>query len=439
MRKNAESIINKLNSFGFETYMVGGCIRDECMGLVPKDYDITTSATPDQIMEVFHDSHIIRTGIEYGTVVITVDHIPYEITTYRKDGKYSDGRRPDNVEFTTSLLDDLSRRDITINAMASDGIDIIDPFNGKMDIEHKVIRCVGDPNERIAEDALRMLRIIRFASKYKFKIDFETSKAIRKNAHLLSNVAKERIRDEFDQIIMTDFGLDRLCYYNLMQYIYPDFMKLFKVKQNNPYHSYDVGNHTLLSVAFSGKEDLRIDLALFLHDMGKIETRTTDENGIDHFKNHAKFSASKAQQFLDEYKYSNKIKDDVLILIKYHDIEFIPEKKYVKKMLNKIGSELLILLCYVKIGDIAGQNFDLYSKRKNEVLDFLSIIRNIIEENNCFQIKDLKVNGYDIMKLGIQEGREIGRSLNFLLEAVINEIVENDKEKLIEYFGRYIK
>jgi len=432
MRINAENIIKKLNDFGFEAYLCGGCIRDECMGLIPKDYDITTSATPDQIIEVFHDSHIIRTGIEYGTVVVTMNHVPYEITTFRKDGKYSDGRRPDTVEYTTSLLDDLSRRDITINAMARNGSEIIDPFDGKKDIENKIIRCVGDPNERVIEDALRMLRIIRFASKYNFEIEQKTFDAIQEGLSLLSHIAKERIRDEFNQIIMNKDGLYMLVYSGLMYMIYSEFLKLFDVEQNNPYHCCNVGHHTIRSIESIEKKDLRIYLALLLHDMGKIETRTTDENGIDHFKNHAKISVIKADEFLREYKYDNKTREDVLTLIKYHDIEFISEKKYVKKMLNKIGQELLTLLCYVRIGDISGQNLDLFEKRKNKVLQFLEIIDIIIEENSCFQIKDLKINGYDVMALGF-EGEKVGIALKELLNCVINEVVENDKNKLIDY------
>jgi len=432
MKENAISIIKKLNEHGFEAYMTGGCIRDEYIDLIPKDYDLTTSATPDQIMKVFHDYHIIPTGIKHGTVTIMIDDIPYEVTTFRKDGQYSDGRHPDSVEYTTSLLDDLSRRDITINAMASNGSEIIDPYGGREDIKNKIIRCVGDPNERIAEDALRMLRIVRFASRYEFRISYETFNAIVYNGSLLLNVSKERIRDEFNKIIMTKFGLDTLVYTNLMDIIYPEFLKLFKIKQNNPYHIFDVGKHTLLGVRNSNKKDLRVKLALFLHDLGKADTRTTDENGIDHFKYHAKFSVTKAQKFLKEYKYDNKTTEDVLTLIKYHDIEFIPEKKYVKRMLNNIGQELLALLCDVKIGDISAQNPDFFDQRKSEVLKFLEIIDEIIKEESCFQIKDLAVNGYDMIELGLRR-EEIGFALNKLLEVVIDGVIENNKEDLINY------
>jgi len=435
MIKNAEKIIKKINDFGFEAYLCGGAVRDMVMNDAPKDYDITTSAIPDQIMKIFDNDRIILTGIQHGTITIIIDDIPYEITTFRKDGKYSDGRHPDSVEYTTSLLDDLSRRDITINAMASNGFEIIDPYGGIEDIKNKIIRCVGNPNERITEDALRMLRIIRFASKYGFAIESETFHAIENNAHLLSNVAKERIRDEFNQIIMNDFGLDLIFYSRLMKYICPDFLKLFDVEQNNPYHIYDAGNHSLISVLYSGKKDLRVHLALFLHDLGKAETRTSDENGVDHFKHHAKFSVTKAQKFLREYKYDNKTREDVLTLIKYHDIDFIPEKKYVKRMLNNIGQELLVLLCYVKIGDISAQNPDFFDQRMNEVLSFLKIISEIIQEESCFQIKDLAVNGYDMMELGLKR-EEIGFTLKKLLEIVIDGIVENNKDDLINYLTK---
>jgi len=441
MRENAILIIEKLNEFGFEGYMSGGCVRDEYMGLTPKDYDLTTSATPDQITEVFHDYRIIPTGIKHGTVTIMIDNIPYEITTFRKDGKYSDGRHPDFVEYTTSLLDDLSRRDITINAMASNGSEIIDPYGGREDIQNKIIRCVGDPNERIAEDALRMLRIIRFSTKYNFEIDIRTFSAIQENYHLLSNVSKERIRDEFNQIIINDFevfGLYALIYSGLMEQIYPEFLKLFDIEQNNPYHFLNVGHHTLTAIRNSPNKDLRVKLALFLHDLGKVDTRTTDENGIDHFKYHAKFSVTKAQKFLKEYKYDNKTREDVLTLIKYHDIEFIPEKKYVKRMLNNIGQELLVLLCDVKIGDISAQNPDFFDQRKSEVLKFLEIIDEIIKEESCFQIKDLAVNGYDMIELGLQR-EEIGFALNKLLEVVIDGVVENNKEELINYLTKNLK
>lgn len=438
MKENAISIIKKLNEHGFEAYMTGGCIRDEYIGLIPKDYDLTTSATPDQIMKVFHDYHIIPTGIKHGTVTIMIDDIPYEVTTFRKDGQYSDGRHPDSVEYTTSLLDDLSRRDITINAMASNGSEIIDPYGGREDIKNKIIRCVGDPNERIAEDALRMLRIIRFASKYGFAIESETFHAIENNAYLLSNVAKERIRDEFNQIIIDDFnmfGLYALVYSGLMEQIYPEFLRLFDVEQNNPYHFLNVGHHTLTAIRNSPSKDLRVKLALFLHDTGKAETRTTDENGIDHFYHHAGISVLKANEFLNKYKYDNKTKNDVLALVLFHDIEFIPEKKYVKRMLNNIGQELLILLCDVKIGDLSAQNSDFFEERKNEVLRFKELIDEIIEEQSCFQIKDLAVNGYDMIELGLKR-EEIGYALNKLLEIVIDGVVENNKEDLINYLTK---
>lgn len=435
IRENATRIIKKLNEYGFEAYMSGGCVRDEYMGLIPKDYDLTTSATPDQIMKVFHDYRIIPTGIKHGTVTIMIDDIPYEITTFRKDGKYSDGRHPDSVEYTTSLLDDLSRRDITINAMASNGSEIIDPHNGREDIKNKIIRCVGNPDERIIEDALRMLRIVRFATKYNFIIDIKTFQAIQNGVSLLSNVSVERIRDEFNQIIMNKLGLYTLLYSGLIDQIYPEFLRLFDIEQNNPYHCHDVGHHVLRAVESSNKKDLRVELALFLHDMGKLETRTTDENGVDHFKYHAKFSVTKAQEFLKKYKYDNKTREDVLTLIKYHDIEFIPEKKYVKRMLNNIGQELLVLLCDVKIGDISAQNPDFFDQRKSEVLKFLEIIDEIIKEESCFQIKDLAVNGYDMIELGLQR-EEISFALNKLLEVVIDGVVENNKEDLINYLTK---
>ena len=238
-----------------------------------------------------------------------------------------------------------------------------------------------------------------------------------------------------NKIIMTKFGLDTLVYTNLMDIIYPEFLKLFKIKQNNPYHILDVGKHTLLGVRNSNKKDLRVKLALFLHDLGKADTRTTDENGIDHFKYHAKFSVTKAQEFLKKYKYDNKTREDVLTLIKYHDIEFIPEKKYVKRMLNNIGQELLVLLCDVKIGDISAQNPDFFKERKNEVLKFRELIDEIIEEESCFQIKDLAVNGYDMIELGLKR-EEIGHALNKLLEAVIDGLVENNKDDLINYLTK---
>lgn len=431
--QNVNFIINKLLNSGFKTYLCGGAVRDLLLGNTPKDYDICTSAFPEQVKKVFSDNKIIETGLKHGTITVIYDNDPFEITTLRIDGKYSDGRHPDEVIYTNNLIKDLSRRDFTINAMAIDSEGILhDPFNGTEDIKNKILKCVGIPDRRFSEDALRMLRAIRISRKTGFIIDYPTWNSIKKSAHLIMGVSNERIRDEFNQIIMFDDGIKLLVNSELMKYIYPEFLELFKVDQNNPFHIYNVGDHTLKAVEESEKI-LEVRIALFLHDFGKRITKSTDEDGIDHFYKHPYYSAREAERFLSLYKYDNIFKDTVKNLVEYHDVSFDPTKKSVKKLLNKLGKDTLLMLISTRMGDIQAQNKKYFLERFEKIKTFREIMIEVLEKEECFTLKDLSINGYDVMNLGFQQGEQIGKILNHVLEKVINEELDNEKSILVEY------
>ena len=433
-KEKAFKIIETLENNGYEAFIIGGAIRDELLGLIPKDYDITTNAKPDEVKQVFSDFRIIDTGLKHGTVSIIFDDDFFEITTYRKDGIYEDCRRPKEIFYTESIIEDLSRRDFTCNAIAWNGREFIDPYGGIEDLKLGILQTVGDPNDRFREDALRMLRAVRIALEKNMFLHHNTRNSIIRNKNLLHQISRERIREEFNKIIFSNYGIKNLISLSLIDVIFPEIKEMFNVDQNNPYHIYDVGNHTIRSMNFYEGDDLSIKLALLFHDIGKIDTRTTDEDGIDHFYKHSLYSEIYAEKFLKKYKYDNQTIENVLILIRCHDIELfdVPSKKQIKKMLNLIGFENFEKLLIVKECDIKAQ----YSKYLNR-LDNIKIIRNMMEEikneNEAFSIKDLAINGDDLISFGLKEGKQIGMILNNVLELVIEDKLKNSKIDIMNY------
>lgn len=430
----ANEIIHNLQNNGYEAFLVGGCVRDSILGRPIHDYDITTSATPDEMMKVFKDKRIIETGLQHGTITIVIDDKPYEVTTYRIDGNYSDSRRPDKVTFTRSLKEDLKRRDFTINAMAyNDEVGLVDPFNGMEDIEHYKIRCVGRAEDRFSEDALRILRAIRFASQLGFVVDSDVSLNIHKMYKNLENISIERINSEFCKIALSsDFCVQMVLYHEVFSLFIPEIKSMIKFPQNNPYHVYDVWNHTVHAIEYCESDDLVTRLAVFFHDIGKPHCYQDGEDGIRHFKGHGRVSADMADEIMKRLRFDNDTREKVVELVYYHDATFEVGKKYVKRWLNKIGEEQFRRLLNVRRADIKAQADMNQGTRLQKIDNIGYILDEVLQDDECFSLKDLAVNGKDVMDtMLIKSGKEVGYWLNEILTRVIDGRLKNDREDLI--------
>ena len=442
----ANEIIHSLQNNGYEAFLVGGCVRDSILGRPIHDYDITTSATPDEMMEVFKDKRIIETGLQHGTITIVIDGEGFECTTYRIDGNYSDSRRPDSVTFTRSLKEDLKRRDFTINAMAyNDEVGLIDPFNGMEDIEHYKIRCVGRAEDRFSEDALRILRAIRFASQLGFVVDSDVSLNIHKMYKNLENISIERINSEFCKIALSsEFYIQIGLFREVFSLFIPEIKDMFGFQQNNPYHIYDVWNHTVHAVqAYScdceedlNPIDLITSLAVFFHDIGKPHCYQDGEDGIRHFKGHGRVSADMTDKIMKRLRFDNDTREKVVELVYYHDATFEVGKKYIKRWLNKIGEEQFRRLLNVRRADIKAQADINQGTRLQKIDNIGYILEEVLQDDECFSLKDLAVNGKDLITIGYKPGKEIGEVLNNLLDSVISGEYINEKEKLLEIAER---
>lgn len=429
--EEVKEIIGKLQTAGYEAYAVGGAIRDSLMGLKPSDWDITTSATPIQVKEIF--KYTIDTGLAHGTVTVRLHRKSFEVTTYRIDGKYDDNRHPNHVEFTSNLQEDLKRRDFTVNAMAyNDSEGLVDIYGGRRDLELGIIRCVGEPNERFTEDSLRTLRAIRFVAKTGFRLHKDTAKAIICKAELLKNVSAERIRQELNYIITSDRPEVLLLAYELglTKIILPELDLMLSTEQNNPHHFTDVGSHSLISMKYVSAIPI-LRWTMLLHDTGKPAMRTTDENGIDHFKRHGEKSVEIAKAVLKRLKFDNDTIRRVLRLIKHHDDRMIPNKKFLRKFYN-ILDEDMNLMFEVQMADIMAHTD--YSRRMTLEQLRLShaLFKEIVADKEAVKIADLDINGNDLMELGIPKGKVIGELLSKLLDRVLEEPNLNVKENLIK-------
>lgn len=425
--KKADFILNKLKEKGFEGFIVGGCVRDLILGNTPKDYDITTNAKPNEIINTFKDYKTILTGIKYGTVTVVIDKTPFEITTYRKENEYINNRKPKSVEFLSSIDEDLYRRDFTINSMAyNNDKKLIDLYDGLNDIKKGIIRAIGNKDEKFEEDAIRILRAYRFAGRYGWEIEKETKKSMIKNMNLLNNIAKERIIPELKEIF--ESGMD-IYDMDFIKTLFPVINDCFNTYQNNKYHMRSVGEH--IYNTFNNIDNVfYLKMTMLLHDIGKVDTKTTDENNVDHFYNHADISREKARIILNNFKFDNENKHKILTLIEYHDKYMAPEPKYIKKMLNKIGEDLFFDLIKVRIADDSAKNHELVKNNLKLFKETEALAKKIINEKQPYNIKDLDISGKDIIKLGY-EGKEIGEILNYLLNKVLEDSSVNKKEKLI--------
>ena len=436
--EKAEIIFELLQTKGFECFLVGGCVRDMIMGIEPHDIDITTNATPDEVKAVFADFHTLDIGIKHGTVTVINDGEPVEITTYRKESTYSDGRHPDAVTFSKNINDDLSRRDFTSNAIAYSPLSgIVDPFGGINDIENKILRCVGNPVERFEEDSLRILRGLRFASVLGFSIDKATEEAMYSCRELINIVSPERIFTEISKLICgKNAGNIISRYSDILAVALPEIKDMKGFEQHNFHHIYDVLNHTA-KVVDSVYPAVDLRFAALFHDCGKPDCFSTDENGVGHFYSHASISGRKAEEALTRLRCDNATKDKVVKLVKIHDTPIEPDSKTVKKKLQKYGEEIFFDLIKLQRADNMGLSPEfLYRQETYDKLE--EIARQVIEENQCFSLKDLAVNGRDLISLGLK-GKDIGTVLDELLKAVIEEQCNNDKESLMLYYHKNVK
>lgn len=431
---DANKIIHTLQNHGHSAYVVGGCVRDSIIGRPIHDWDICTSATPNEMLEIFKDRRVIETGLQHGTITVVVNGEPYEVTTYRIDGTYSDNRRPDSVTFTDNLVEDLGRRDFTINAMAyNDTEGLIDPFNGLEDIKWQKIQCVGSAKDRFSEDALRILRAIRFASQLDFTIIPSTDWEIHQQYKNLENISIERVNSEFCKIASSDsFCVQLLLYKDVFSLFIPELKDMIDFPQNNPYHDYDVFGHTIHTVEHCESEDLTVRLSVFFHDIGKPHSYQDGEDGIRHFKGHGRVSAEITDNVMKRLRFDNETRNNVVELVYYHDATFEVGKKYVKRWLNKIGEEQFRRLLEVRKADILGQKPNFEQSRIDKVNTIGQILKEVLQEDECFSLKDLAVNGKDLMDIGYKSGRQLGAALQGLLDCVIGEEVNNNKEELLE-------
>ncbi len=426
-------IIETIRQAGYEAYAVGGCVRDSILGRIPDDWDITTSATPLQVKELFRRT--VDTGIQHGTVTVMLEKEGFEVTTYRIDGKYEDNRHPSEVIFTPSLEEDLMRRDFTINAMAYNETDgVIDLFGGMEDIRKKRICCVGDAMARFSEDALRIMRAVRFSAQLGYTIEEKTAKAIRELAPSLKNISAERIQTELVKLVTSpnpDFL--RLAYqYGVTKVILPEFDRAMETEQNHAHHCYSVGEHILHSMqAIAPDKVLR--LSMLFHDLGKPQAITTDADGINHFYGHAQVSQELAKNILHRLKFDNETIRKVTRLVFYHDYGngVIPSDTIVRRAVNKIGEELFPLFLQVRQADMDAQSG--YKRReKQENLDaWRKKYEEICRRADCVSLKTLAVTGNDLIEYGMRPGREIGETLSRLLDYVLEHPEKNTKEELL--------
>lgn len=429
--EKADFIIKKLNSCGFEAYLVGGAVRDILMGAIPYDTDITTNALPEEIKSVFCDFNVIETGIKHGTVTVLTDDIPVEVTTYRTEEGYSDGRHPDKVNFTSDIIKDLSRRDFTVNSIAyNNSSGFVDPYAGRIDIKNKIIRCVGNPKIRFEEDALRILRALRFASVLGFEIDKETSESLHECKLLLKNVSAERIYSEIAKMLCgKNIKAILTEYADVLSVPITEIGKMIDYNQKNFHHKYDLLRHTA-EVVGNIPAEKHLRFAALLHDIAKPLCQSFDNEGTAHYYKHPSIGAHIANDIMLRLKVDNVTREKVVKLIKWHDTPIEESERIIKRKLRSVGEDLLFDLYELQRADTLGLADD-YHNRLSHFEKLKSMTKEILLQEQCFSIKQLNLNGFDIAALGLK-GKQIGNALNFALEAVIDGATENNKEALLK-------
>ena len=436
---DVKNIIETLEEHGYEAFAVGGCVRDTLLLRVPGDWDITTSAKPEEVKALFE--HTIDTGIQHGTVTVMKNHVGYEVTTYRIDGEYEDARHPKEVIFTANLVEDLKRRDFTINAMAyNDRAGIVDEFDGISDLKDKVIRCVGNPKERFSEDALRMLRAVRFAAQLGFSIDKDTKDAIKELAPTLSKVSKERIAVELIKILVSDHPEEIRTAYELglTRVFMPEFDVAMETVQHNYHHKYTVGEHSIVAMQHVSAEKM-IRLIMLLHDLAKPVVLTTDDKGFDHFVGHTQAGANMAKGILKRLKFDNATIDFVYRMVKHHDDRPpMDNMALVRRRISEIGLENMPMMIEIKRADILAQSDYNFESKMGYVDDLERAYKEVLEKNYCVDKKHLAINGRDLIALGMKPGEEMGVVLDLLFDIVLNDPKLNEREKLLERANKLI-
>lgn len=430
--KNTEKILTELENHGFEAYMVGGCVRDSILGRPCNDIDITTNALPEQMLAVFSGYKVIPTGIKHGTVTVLCGGESFEITTYRIDGEYTDHRRPDEVRFTADIADDLARRDFTVNAVAMDRHgNIVDPFGGREDMDAGIIRCVGVPQERFSEDALRIMRAVRFSSQLGFAIDKATAEAVHDMREQLADISRERVRDEIDKLICGRNAAEVLLEFSdIITAVIPEFEPSIGLDQRSPYHRYNVWEHTVRALDAAPAENMKLRRTLLFHDIGKPACMKLDETGRGHFKQHDRVGAEMTAEIMKRLHYDNKTIAYTTALIANHSKK-LRNKTDVKKMMCRVGDELFFELMEMKKCDNCGKNE--FVLKENIFFDELKELgREIIANDECRSIKGLAVTGSELVQLGLK-GAEIGEVQHEMLELVMEEELPNSRDELLKY------
>lgn len=441
--EKVDFILNLLHENEYEAYAVGGCVRDAMLGREPQDWDITTSAQPEQVKALFERT--IDTGIQHGTVTVMLGKEGFEVTTYRIDGDYEDGRHPKEVQFTNNLLEDLRRRDFTINAMAySKETGVVDAFDGLGDLQRHVITCVGDARERFSEDALRILRAVRFAAQLNFSIEEKTMEAIREKAQTLEKISAERIRVELDKLLCSDYP-DHLILakeLGITAVVLPEFDKMLATPQRHKHHQYDVGVHCIKAVehvhaaakeqGIGGKEYSILSWSALLHDVGKPSCLTLDEDGTTHFYGHPAVGKEMARKILRRLRFDNYTIDLACRLIQYHDVTFSEKKSKMRKLMNTIGIEWMPYLFLLMQGDILSQSMYQREEKLATLACAKKLYQEVLDAKECVNLKMLAVNGSDLLKDGFQKGKNMGEILQYLLDYVIENPEKNEKQILLQ-------
>ncbi|MCI5649275.1 MAG: HDIG domain-containing protein [Fusicatenibacter sp.] len=430
---SVKMVIDSLIARGYEAYAVGGCVRDSVLGRIPDDWDITTSAPPDQVKAIF--SRTVDTGLAHGTVTVLVGSHSHEVTTYRIDGEYEDGRHPKDVLFTSNLAEDLRRRDFTINAMAyNDEEGLVDLFGGISDLQRKVIRCVGDPMERFGEDALRILRALRFSAQLGFSIDRVTMDAIVRLSPTLEKISAERIRVELTKLLLSACPEYMQAVYEagITSVVLPEFDAMMDTPQHNPHHCYYVGEHTLESLRYVPSDPV-LRWTMLLHDIGKPSCHTTDAQGVDHFKGHGLKGEKMAEMILKRLRFDNETIRQVTTLIRWHDCRMEPVGKTVRRILNKIGPDLFEKLMQVQYADAMAQSLYHREEKIQRINRVRACGEEILAKGECCSLKTMDLTGRDLIALGCPPGPRVGEYLNLALEQVLDDPGKNQKEYLIDF------
>lgn len=425
-------IIEELEKAGHEAYAVGGCVRDSLLGRKPDDWDITTSANPYEVKEVF--AKTIDTGIQHGTVTVMLNKEGFEVTTYRIDGEYEDSRHPKEVIFTKNLVEDLKRRDFTINAMAyNDRSGIVDAFSGMQDLENGVICCVGNAKERFTEDALRMMRAVRFSAQLGYEIEESTQEAIRELAQTLRNISAERIQTELVKLLVSPHPdyLRKAYELGMTAIIMPEFDEAMQCEQNNPHHMYTVGEH-LLQCVTKVQADKALRIAAILHDIGKPVMKKTDEAGIDHFRGHVELGEEMVNKILRRLKFDNDTITKARKYVKFHDYRMETTPKAVRRAINKIGEEYFEAVMELQKADMLAQSTYKREEKQLRLETVWSLYQEIKNNKNCVSLKTLEMTGNDLIALGVPQGKQIGIVLGTLLEDVLDTPEHNNKAYLTD-------